>query len=200
MGFPPISRPGPFAGTFCGTSMSWQMWPVVLCPFWWLAPGLTVAAAHRWLPNVGVQPWPFSWAPDSEIQRLASYLQLDLLRRLELNRVKPELLTSHPFFSCSCLALPHLSEWVHCPPDCSGPKPRWCCCLFSLLAPLPPGTPSRVLLASPSRTLQPQPDCLYSLCCFLLYHHHLSLGLLQQPPAALWMPRMDSLYSGQRVF
>ena len=42
----------------------------------------------------------------------------------EADRVKPELLTSHSFFSCSCLTLPHLSKWVHCPPDCPGPKAR----------------------------------------------------------------------------
>ena len=91
----------------------------------------------------------------------------------------------HPFFSCSCLSLPHLSKWVHCPPDCSGPKPRGCRCLFSFLAPVPTGTPSRVPSASPSRPYSPDPDCLYCLCCFLLHHHHLSTGLLQQPPAAL---------------
>lgn len=61
----------------------------------------------------------------------------------------------HPFFSCCCLTLAHLSKWVHCPPDCSGPKPRGCRCLFSLLAPLPTGTPSRVPLVSPSRPYSP---------------------------------------------
>ena len=115
------------------------------------------------------------------------------------DRVKLELLTSHSFFSCSCLTLPRLSKWVHCPPDCPDPKARGVAVssLSSLHSPR----------ALRPEACQPHPQgptaatwlSLLS-AAFFLHDRCLSLGLLQQPPAALWMPRIDSLHSGQRIF
>ena len=73
-----------------------------------IGPRANSSSCHRWLPNVWVQPWSLS--PDSEIQQLASHLHLDLLRRLELDRVKPELLASTHSFPAPASLFP---IWVN---------------------------------------------------------------------------------------